>query len=320
VKISFNTLNIDYRKLNKYNGFGNAGNRMIDTLESLGYDVSINDHTADVGFVFNHPRWAMFYPHQYNILYFPWESTELQEGWPTVMDACDEIWTPSNWCKDIFENFTTTPVYVYEHGVGEDWVNRKRYVKDTFNFLNVGAEAARKNGWSVVRAFRKAFPHNPEVRLTMKMLSHVSVPLPPSLGKVTYINERWPLAKLQKEHYKHHVYVYPSSSEGFGLTPLQAMASGMPTICTENWAPYADLLDPDLALHGTLGTTNWEEIHPGKLFIISEDETIDRMRYAYDNFDSVAQNAYDLAPKVHERYNWRTLTASAFGDLKKRLS
>lgn len=319
MRISFNTLNPQYRKLNKHNGFGNAGGRMLDTLESLGYEVTINDHTADVGFVFNHPNMGMFFPHQYNILYFPWESTELKDGWPEVMDAVDEIWTPTPWCKSIFEQFTDTPVYVYEHGVGKDWAARKRQRDDVLGFLNVGAEAARKNGWSVVRAFRKAFPHKDDVRLTMKMLSHVTIPLPPSLGKVTYVNEKWSEAKLQKTHYQNHVYVYPSSGEGFGLTPLQAMATGMPTISVDNWASYADLLDPDLTLHGTLRTSGWPSIHPGKVYHIRDDDIVDRMRFAYDNYDRLAGEAYDLAPKIHSRYNWRPLTANAFGDLKHRL-
>jgi glycosyltransferase involved in cell wall biosynthesis len=320
LKISFNTQNPEYRKLNHHNGFGNAGSGMLGALKSLGYEVTINDHTADVGFVFNHPSNAMFFPHQYNILYFPWESTQVKPGWERVMGAVDELWTPSQWCADVFSKLTDTPIYVYEHGIGKEWAPKLRKRTDKTKFLNIGAEAARKNGWSVVRALRKGFPHHPDTSLTLKMLSQVSIPLPPSLGKVAYINERWTPGQLLKAYYDHHIYVYPSSGEGFGLTPLQAMATGMPTICVADWAPYADLLNPALTLHGKLVRSGWPGIHPGQVYRISEEDTVERMVYAYDNFERLAQEALEIAPKVHERYNWRTLTAAAFGGLKNRLS
>lgn len=320
MKISFNTAKNSLAELDPNHGFGNAAINMINTLKSIGHQVEFNDPTAQVGLVFNHPSRAQFFPNQYNILYFPWESTGVHRGWKEVMDGVDELWTPSPWCAGVFSTITTTPVYVYEHGIDHKWRAAKRGQRDTIKFFHQGAEAARKNGWDVVTAFRRAFTKNENVELTLKYYNKKMIEMPRSLGRVNYINEDWPLEKLISEYHRHDVYVYPSSGEGFGLTPLQAMASGMPTITVKEWAPYADMLSPELTLSGTLVPSTWSKIHPGKIYRINFDELVDRMRYAYDNIEPLAQEAYELAPQVHRRYDWTTLTREAFSALEERIN
>lgn len=320
MKISFNTAKNTYEDLDPNHGFGYAAIHMIDTLRTIGHKVEFNDPTADVGIVFNHPSRAQFFPNQYNILYFPWESTEVHKGWDKVMDSVDELWTPSPWCADVYKNITDTPIYVYEHGVGPQWKRKLRTRGDTVKFFHQGAEAARKNGWDAVSAFRRAFPAQQDVSLSLKYYNRSMIEMPRTLGRVSYFNEDWPLEKLIKFYHEQDIYIYPSSGEGFGLTPLQAMATGMPTITVGDWAPYADLLDPKLTLSGTLVTSNWPEIHPGQVYRIDFDDVVDKMQYAYHNFEALAQQAYDLAPIVRKRYDWYALTREAFSALEHRLN
>lgn len=325
MKISFNSRKNSLEETDSSHGFGYATHGMLKALVGLNFNVAFNCPTADVGIVFNHPEYAQFYPHQYNILYFPWESTQVKPGWVDVMNSVDEVWTPSPWCAGVLMSLTSTPVYVYEHGVEHTWSNRRRQVEDKFHFLHVGAEAARKNGWDVVRAFRQAFPGNEEVELTLKMFGNEQSRMQTAQlnqfghSRIHYFNEDWGLTQLQQRFWDSHVYVYPSAGEGFGLTPLQALATGMPTITLAEWAPYADLLDPDLTLPGTLVASSWDDIHPGKVYRFQQDDLIDRMRFAYYYYDGLAQSAYDLGPKVHERYDWRRVTESPFRELQKRL-
>lgn len=320
MKISFNSHKNGYWDLDPNHGFGNAGIHIIDTLKSLGYAVEFNDPTADIGFVFNHPNRAHFYPHQYNILYFPWESTEVQSGWLGPMKSVDELWTPSPWCQQVFQDLTGREVFVYEHGIDHIWKPKKRVRGSQVKFMHQGAEAARKNYSDTRTQFLQAFTDTTDVSLTLKHFNPRNLQNL-SLGKVISFNEDWSLNKLVKEYTEHDVYVYPSSGEGFGLTPLQAMATGMPTITVGDWAPYYDYLDPRLTLHGTLSTTTWSNgIHPGKMYRIDPNELREKIRFAYDNFDDVAQTAYELAPKVHERYDWTEVTRKAFDSLEHRLN
>lgn len=320
MKISFNSNKNSFENLDPNHGFGNAAIHIITSLRKMGHTVHFNDPTADVGFVFNHPSDGKFYPNQYNILYFPWESTAVRRGWEKVMDSVDELWTPSPWCAGVFSTITSTPIYVYEHGVDHKWKRKLRGGRDKVKFFHQGAEAARKNGWEVVSAFRRAFPAQNDVELTLKYYNPKMIKMPNVLGRVRYVNEEWPLRKLIQEYHEHDVYVYPSSGEGFGLTPLQAMASGMPTITVKEWAPYSDMLSPELTLSGTLVSSTWDEIHPGKVYRINFDDIVDRMRYAYENIDRLSSESYELAPQVHRRYDWMTLTRETFGALEQRLN
>lgn len=304
-----------------HNGFGYATLGMLESLERLGYHIELNDSSADVEICFDQPHHWKFSPDKYKIGYLPWESTALIDGWLPIINECDEIWTPSPIIADWFKKYMNVepPVYVYEHGVDHVWEPRKREVTDTVKFLNVGAEACRKAGWDTVRLFRRAFPGNEDVSLTMKILDSGWNGIP-KLGRVTYINEKYSFDEQVNLFMDHHVYVYPSRGEGFGLTPLQAIATGMPTITVPAWAPYANFLDPMLSVSAELKASPFQKVHPGKIWRPDFDEVVDRMRYAYNNYEQVHQDALDTAELVHIRYDWDKITDKMFSDLKARLN
>jgi len=327
MKISFGTK--VKGPIGESNGYGYATKGMLNSLASLGYQVERNDASADVEIYFDQPQHWDFSEGPYKIGYLPWESTELLTAdmkmsgginWIDAMNECDEIWTPSALIAGWFKQYAGVlpPVHVYEHGIEHSWEPKPRVVDDTLKFLMVGAEATRKGGWDTVRLFRQAFPNNKDVSLTIKMI-HSSWNGIPSLGRVTYINDRWSLEQMQDLFYDHHAYVYPSWGEGFGLTPLQAMATGMPTISTAVWAPYRKFMDPKLIISSSMAKSVWKEIHPGYMLRPSFDDVIDNMRYTYDNYDKVHEFAQKQTEGIHDTYDWDTITKKVFSDLEKRL-
>lgn len=303
------------------NGYGYATNCMVDSLQRLGYQIEANDASADVEIWFNQPHHWDFSPGTYKIGYHPWESTLLRDGWVDIMNECDEIWTPSPLIAHWYRRFSgiTVPIYVYQHGVEHSWEPVRREPEDTIKFLHVGAEAARKGGWDTVAAFRRAFPHRTDVSLTMKMVNSRWLGLP-SLGKVRYIDEKYDFPTLQKLFYDHHAYVYPSWGEGFGLTPLQAMATGMPTSTVSAWAPYSEFLDPELSLRSRVMPTRWPKTHPGKMLEPSMDDLIDAMRYIADNYEGASAFAMSQTNDIHKVYDWDTITQETFSALEGRLN
>lgn len=319
MKISFNTPILP-DKLESRNGYGYATDRMLTSLANLGYEVTYNDPKADVGICFNQPQHWKFYGSQYRIGYHPWESTLLMPGWSDIMNTCDEIWTPSPVIADWYHRFAgvDVPIHVYEHGVDWDtWTTVPRTVEDKFKFLHVGAEASRKGGKDTMAAFRKAFPHQRDVELNLKIISkgwNIG-----RLRNVNVINESYSLGDLVRLYHDNHVYVYPSYGEGFGLTPLQAMATGMPTITLPSWAPYGTFLDPNLAVGANFTKSPWPALHPGNMLKPNEDDVIDAMRYTYNNYDKATEYSYNLVEKLMEYYDWDSLTDEAFGSLKERL-
>lgn len=301
------------------NGYGYATVNMLDSLARLGYEVKANDPTADVEVWFDQPQHWKFSKGVYKIGYHPWESTRLKPGWAEIMNECDEIWTPSPLIAEWYTKHAgiKVPVFVYEHGVDPVWKPVDRKVEDKMRFLHVGGEAARKGSREVMRAFRMAFVKNTDVELDLKIISdgwNIG-----GFNRINIINGKMSFTELIKLFHDSHAYVYPSWGEGFGLTPLQAMATGMPTVTVPEWAPYAHHLDPRLLVGSKLAKSPWPALHPGLMLEPSLDDLIDRYRFVYNNYDSVQKFAHDQVPAVTEEYDWDSITKKVFGDLEHRL-
>lgn len=318
MRISFNTPILP-DELEKSNGYGYATDRMLASLEKLGYEVSYNDPTAEVGLCFNQPQHWKFYGNQYKIGYHPWESTQLLPGWAEIMNDCDEIWTPSPLIAQWYQNSAgiTRPIFVYEHGVDSIWTPKQRKVEDKFKFLHVGSEASRKGGSDTMTAFSKAFPKNKDVELNMKIISpgwNIG-----AINRINIINTRIGIDELVEIFHSNHAYVYPSYGEGFGLTPLQAMATGMPTATVETWAPYAQFLDDDLKIDSSFVKSPWPRIHPGAMLKPKMDDIVDSMRLMYTNYENLHASALNRVDSITQYYNWDRLTKQVFSDLEDRL-
>jgi glycosyltransferase involved in cell wall biosynthesis len=332
LKVSFYTVKGDIRQ---DNGFGYAGHSIRNSLVNLGHDVSLFDDNADVQLNFCHP---IYYPkngNQYQIGYSPWESSSLPEGWIDGFNSVDEVWTTSQMCKEWFENAgVKKPVHVYEHGVDSIWTPKRRNPKNKIRFLHIGEPAPRKGGQVALEAFREAFGGRDDVHLTIKANGHSTVRAYAStfhrggprsiLGtphevyrNVTLLEDSLPTDELVGLYHMHDVLVYPSWGEGFGLIPLQALATGMPTICTGAWAPYERFLG-NLSLDSEEHSSPWPDFHPGMMYKPDFHHLVELYRYSYDNYTALSTIAFDNAEDVHSDYNWDTLTKKAFSHLEKK--
>lgn len=319
MKISFNSP-ISANRIRNNDGYGYATERILASLDNLGYEVTENDGSADVGFCFNQPQHWKFFGNQYKVGLHPWESTLMMPDWPGIMNECDEVWSPSpliaEWYRDY--NNIVKPLHVYEHGIDSVWSPQPRTVTDKITFLHIGGEAYRKGLPETLKAFRAAFINRKdEVELTCKLgaqgfnLDHH--------GNVRTISGKMPFDELVQLHHDRNVFVYPSWGEGFGFNPFQAMATGMPTIVTGVWAPYERFIDSNLNVSSEFSDSPWPTVHPGKMFKPDQDDLVEKMRYAVDNYDKCHEYAQTQAPLIHKEYNWDVVTSAAFKSLEKRL-
>lgn len=302
------------------NGYGYATDRMLNALRTLGHEVDFNNPEAPVAIVFNQPL-SFKWPNdkQYRILFLPWESTGLPPGWLEVMNDVDELWTPSDLIAGWFKKAgVTVPIFIYEHGVDPIWTKQPRTYTDTLKILSVGTEAARRSLSGVMNAFKKAFQGYDDVELVLKT-QNAGWKID-RIGKMRIINRTLPRPELVKLHHDSHVFFDMSMGEGWGMSPHQALATGMPTIILPDWAPYRDFLDPRLTLEGELKSSPWHStIHPGKMYRVSQDSAIDRLRFVYDHYDSCHTFAQENAEPIQQRYDWLALTKNMFENLEKRL-
>ena len=85
------------------------------------------EHKAKIGISFVQPDNYKFGKKQYKIGYTPWESTGIFPSWEEPLrSGIDELWTTSQWCADMFRNHTDKPIFVYEHGIEDEWIPMKR--------------------------------------------------------------------------------------------------------------------------------------------------------------------------------------------------
>jgi len=327
VRISINSaVEIDYTQA----GYGHAVNNMYKSLVSLGHTVSIKDPSAPVQLNWMQPHLFVPNRYQYQILYFPWESTELPEGWVEICnsDYVDEVWTTSEWCKQVYINAgITKDITVYQHGITHHWRPKKRIKDGPVKYLIVDAAANRKGYQEAFDAFRDVFKDDRlKAQLTIKSrdisyaryrdgnnVNHFAQKLPNVTANLKTINSE----EMVQLYLDHDVLIYPSYGEGWGFIPQQALATGMLTICTKEWAPYKHYLG-DLGLNSYYGHTPWEGEHPGDVCYPDLLHLRELIQRSYDDFDNQSNKFFKQSWAVHEEYNWYKLTEKAFEKVVKK--
>ena len=329
MKISFFTPTIN---LKNSNGYGYAGLNIVESLKRMGHQVPYSDPKSPVQFNFAQPEHFKMHKNQYQIGYTPWESTVVPERWREVINATDEMWTTSNWCANVFEDNGYKNVKVYPHGIQDIWKPKKRQESDTIKFLHIGEPAPRKAGQMAVDVFGHLYGNKPGYSLTIKAYNHNTtrvynniidrniIGLPQYIyNNVKIITEELTDQELVKLYHDHDVLVYPSYGEGFGFIPLQALATGMPTICTSGWAHYEKYLGP-LKIKSELIDSPWPFPHEGKVFEPNYQHLLELMRDVVHNFKAYSGYYYSQSTKIHEEYNWMQLTNNAFDPIFKKFS
>ena len=311
-------------------GYGEASWQIWKDFEKQGIECLIGSPKAKIGISFIQPQMYRFGKAQYKIGYSPWESTAIPDVWkPNLINGIDELWTTSPWCADVLKNFTSKPVFVYEHGINDNWVPLKRTISPSrpFRFLHIGEPYFRKDAQRVVEAFINIFGDDPNYELILKCTrmntTRISDPI---TGKIQgspgafYKNIKTIEGMLTTEQINGlydlcDVFVYPSWGEGFGLNPLQAMAKGIPTICTEDWASYSRYIT--MPLNSELVPSPWPDIHPGNMYKSDFEQIMFYIKDVAENYDKYSDLAYKNAFLIHKDYNWNKVTKPAVQRLKE---
>lgn len=331
MNISFYTIRAG---LNPAVGFGYASQNIVKSLNSLGHTVSYGNSKADLQINFTQPHLYKMHKNQYQIGYTPWESDGMRSDWVDTMNLCDEVWATSSWVAEVFKNNgVTKPIKVFPHGIEDIWKPKKRILKEgkPLKFLHVGEPAPRKDGQLVVDTFIKLFGNNPDYQLTIKAHGSNTTRVYNSLNELKLPNEIYNNIKIITEelnidqlvnlYHDHHVLIYPSWGEGFGFIPLQALATGMPTISTYDWCEYKKYLGP-LKLKSRVTSEQLPKAvgdpHVGKMFKPNKIHLEDLMVEVAINFKAYSGYYFAQANKVHNDYNWLQLTKNAFSHLENK--
>jgi len=203
---------------------------------------------------------------RYRIGYWAWELPEFPDGWIQYASVFDEIWCPSEFCRQAMAAKLPIPVMTMPHAIkapeviGDVSAWRKRFnlPRDKFLFLfsfDLNSYAPRKNPEAVIEAYKKAFADQDsqladQVGLVLKMhgkgysreereqLEQLKFELP----NLYFVDEALSREELTGLQYASDCFVSLHRAEGFGLAVAEMMALGKPVIST-NWSATSEFVD-----------------------------------------------------------------------------
>lgn len=274
---------------------------------------------------------GIFYSHQYKIKMAQIESTMAPDYF--AKEKLNEFWTANHFSAQGLQNagISSRKIYVYEHGVdSEIWSPKLRGENKKIRFLQIDAGQPRKRSDLSIKAFIAAFEGKDDYYLTLKYsdlrvvdLIHENLKLsssPWAKKHISHVREQYDIKDLVKMYHDHDIMLYPSEGEGFGMIPLQALATGMPVISTSKWCSY-DKYFKDNIIESKLGVSSIQENYPrrGEVVLADIDSLIYQMKKVSEDLKKQSSFFYNQVPEVTKEYNWQTKTNEAFGNLIERI-
>lgn len=237
---------------------------------------------------------------------------------------CEEVWTANPWGAQSMINSGVPEdrIFVYEHALDEDdFKPSLRGKRDKIRFLHIDSGSPRKRSDLVEKAFNTVYQTNKNIELTLKY-SHG-----PHKGKswldeetlktggnwirpgTRHITETLSQEELISLMHYHDVLVYPSEGEGFGMIPLEVMATGMPVISTHEWASYSKyFIDEAIESNIQETTTDWGYPEVGKAVVPVFDSIISQMEIAVENIETLSVKYFNQVDDIKKEYTWENKT------------
>lgn len=317
-----------FRNFNTNYGYGRAAHSILKGFDENNIKWAVDDPSADIELFWGHPAYEFQRSSHYKIGYTAWESTGFKPGWVEDMQEADEIWTPTPWLTEHFARTLDKPTFTYPHGVEKMWKPKRHYYDESnpFIFFHIGEPQYRKNGQMVAEAFIELFGNDPKYRLIMKGTTMNTTRIFDEQGSILgspagmyeniiNVNDMLSDEQMVALHQQVHCLVYPSIGEGFGLHPLEALATGLPTICTSNWAIYDKFIT--VPIEGKLGPSPHEDLHPGETFNVTKEQVKSAMIDMVENYEKYAKETFKNSFLIHEEYDWAKQNIKAAKRLKE---
>jgi len=270
-----------------------------------------------------------------------WEYTNIPKAWVPGSNNVPAMFVSCTHNKKIWEKAgTRTPIYVIPLGVNsgvfyyrtDNTFDGPRTISkpdrtsveynrpfDGFTFVMSGTVCVRKQPGLLYRTFNKLFADKNDVRLIMKTPKRLPLGFK-STHNIKIISKTWLSVRIADLLRECDCFVYPTQGEGFGLSPIEAMAVGNTAIVT-NWSGPKDYLDDaysyklNYSLAGTVGS-HWGDVFG---FALPDEKQLEELMWYVYNHQEEAKAKGRLAAKfVAKNMTWKH-TAQKIVDVLKRL-
>lgn len=247
-----------------------------------------------------------------------------------MINQMDELWVPCQQNVDVFKSSgVTIPVEKVTLGINDHIYydmseKRDNTRKDRpFTFLMLGTLTSRKNVGAAITAFMSLFSGNKDVQLIIKSSSGTVAAIQfPDGVNIKIIDEFSTIEQVQNYYASADAFIFPSRGEGFGLPPLEAMATGIPTIFADNtgMSEYANdeynfPVKSDIKTRANRYPKKWGDV--GNWYDIDLIDFQSKMLWVYEN-EKLAKDIGKKAAKwVAENWTYRN-TAMRIVELIKK--
>lgn len=295
-------------------GYGIASAKIIEELRRLNVNVQLHNRRQKVGILFHHPYSILRMENQFRILFTMFESDKLPADWRDYLEAADLIIVPSQWCADIFKKygFDTTVIplgfdeKIYHY---HDRIIPKYKNKD-FTFIHYNGFNLRKGFMELWEAFNKTFRKDEPVKLIIKTtVKYLPMPITPREYPNVIIEQgAYDDFEMMQLLQRGNCFVYPARGEGFGLTPLEAMATGLPAILP-NATGMTEYFKHDCMYEVKVKEwvpatySRYKGVDVGKMAKCDVDDLGRQMRWVYEHQEEAKEKGREAAEYV-KRYTW----------------
>jgi glycosyltransferase involved in cell wall biosynthesis len=327
---------------NKHYGYAKSFIKIQESFRKFKYnnkkiDIEWNSPRSKIQMYYGpHPVENSHYQHQYKIHMSQHESSMI---FPHKVKAygeyANEAWTANYWGAQSMINsgVPEKKVFIYEHALDpEEYKPFLRGKNEKIRFLHINSDSPRKRSGLVEEAFNILYEKNKNIELTLKYshgrhkgISWLSNELLKTGGDwirpgTRHIYETMSLQEMFSLMNFHDVLVYPSEGEGFGLIPLEALATGMPVISTYEWCSYSKfLIDGKIESDIKETFTDWGYPKIGKAVVPKFDSIVNLMQKYIDDIEGVSKNFYNQVNLIKEEYTWENKTNKVLNDLINRV-
>ncbi len=273
-------------------------------------------------------------PQKSRFLIYNYESSLLPSGWASIINQHAQLVFPASaYAANILRDngVISDKIVVLPYGVDTTVFSPNvppAIPRDKFNFLYCAIPHVRKGIDLLLRAYYEAFDANDAVRLILKTSRRTAPPqsfvidIDKTIANAKALFPGKNLPEVMVIDHTYHnlsslytsasAYVAPSRSEGFGMTPLEAMACGVPVIASA-YGGHLDFLNSDNSypvltreVEATHQMQYWQYQRGAKIGEPDVQDLRDKMIYVYSNYESTVDVIRNGLATV-KKYNWKDI-------------
>jgi glycosyltransferase involved in cell wall biosynthesis len=247
-----------------------------------------------------------------------------------------DVVTPSRWAALAYERFgfATERIHIVPHGIDPavfqpDETSRRTTrdalgVGERFVYLSMGAMTWNKGLDVLLAAFAEVTETEPETRLVLKgadalypsreLVQEVLADMPAAararvIERLIYEGRTFSARSIAALLRAGDCYVSPYRAEGFNMPVLEAMACGVPVLCTEG-GPTDEFTEPSFAggISSRLEKNPLDATREGEALEPDRDHLVALMLDAARRRESSRRRGALGAQHARERYSWKAVT------------